>query len=383
MADDEERTEEPTEKKRSDAKEKGQVARSRELGTLGVLLSAAIALIIAGPYYAKALSQIMEMQFHLDRQATYDHGVFFSIWPAIGKALLFPMAIFFGIVLISAFIANILLGGFNFSMKAAAPKASKMNPLKGFKRMFGLQALVELLKGIAKFAVVAAVAYVLIKWRFPQIITLSEGIQPQSFADALSLIGILFVLLTLSLIVIVGIDVPYQMYKHNKQLKMTKQEVKDERKNAEGNPQIKAKMRSMAISRLMRLMMQDIPQADVVVTNPTHFAVALKYDPHGRDAPRVIAKGADDIAAKIKEIAAESDVTVLENPVLARALYYTTDIGYEIPEELFLAVAQVLAYVYQLRDYNNKRGTRPKKPSRDLPIPEELRFDEQGQRMAG
>src|SRR5690554_1419520 len=241
--DGQERTEEPTAKKQEQAKEKGQIARSKELGTLGVLLSAAIALIIAAPYFALGLENIMTMQFTLEREAGFDHSVMFSLWPKIGKALVIPMSIFFGIVILGAFVANIMLGGFNFSMQAASPKPSKMNPLKGFKRMFGPQALVELLKGIGKFVVIATCSYFLLKWQFPKILSLSEGIQPVIFADALKLVAFLFVLLVLSLLLIVAIDVPYQTHKHHKQLKMTKQEVKDERKNAEGNPQIKAKMR--------------------------------------------------------------------------------------------------------------------------------------------
>ncbi|RUO39035.1 flagellar biosynthesis protein FlhB [Aliidiomarina taiwanensis] len=377
MSDGQEKTEEPTAKKQEQAREKGQVARSKELGTLGVLLSAAIALIITAPQFALGLESIMAMQFELDRNAGFDQMVMFQLWPKVGSALLKPMSIFFGIVVLGAFVGNIMLGGFNFSMQAASPKPSKMSPLKGFKRMFGPQAIVELLKGLGKFFVIAICSYFLLKWQFPKIISLSEGIQPVIFADALKLVGFIFVLMVLSLLLIVAIDVPFQSHKHHKQLKMTKQEVKDERKNSEGNPQVKAKMRSMQMSMVMRRMMQDIPQADVVVTNPTHFAVALKYDPNGRDAPRVVAKGRDEVAARIREIADEAEVPLLSNPPLARSIYYTTELGHEIPEGLFMAVAQVLAYVYQLRAFHSGRGKRPKKPSSELPIPEDLQFDEE------
>lgn len=378
MSDDgQEKTEEPTAKKQEQAREKGQVARSKELGTLGVLLSAAIALIITAPQFAHGLKSIMAMQFELDRNAGFDQMVMFQLWPRVGSALLKPMSIFFGIVVLGAFIGNIMLGGFNFSMQAAAPKPSKMSPLKGFKRMFGPQAIVELLKGLGKFFVIAICSYFLLKWQFPKIISLSEGIQPVIFADALKLVGFIFVLMVLSLLLIVAIDVPFQSHKHHKQLKMTKQEVKDERKNSEGNPQVKAKMRSIQMSMVMRRMMQDVPQADVIVTNPTHFAIALKYDPNGRDAPRVVAKGRDEVAARIREIAGEADVPILSNPPLARSIYYTTELGHEIPEGLFMAVAQVLAYVYQLRAFHSGRGKRPKKPSSQLPIPEDMQFDEE------
>lgn len=372
---DEERTEEPTAKRQEEAKEKGQIARSKELGTLGVLLSSAIAIVLVAPAMSSALQAIMKQQFALDREAVYDASVLFSLWSGIGKAMFLPAATFFGIVVAGAFLANIMLGGFNFSWKAAAPKPSKMNPLKGLKRMFGVQSLVELIKSIAKFGVVVACAYLLLSWQFPRIIRLSDGLPPNIYVDSLQILALIFILLICSLIIIVLIDVPYQLHKHHKELMMTKQQVKDERKNAEGNPQVKAKMRSMQLSMLMKRMMQDVPKADVVVTNPTHYSVALMYDPHGRAAPRVVAKGTDDIAARIREVAMDAEVPIIQNPPLARAVYYTTELGHEIPEGLFMAVAQVLAYVYQLRDFKRGRGKRPKKPAADLPIPEEMQFD--------
>lgn len=372
---DEERTEEPTAKKQEEARGKGQIARSKELGTLAVLLSSAVGLIVAAPYFAEGLRDIMELQFNLEREDVFDNSVIFAVWSEIGKSLVIPMSIFFSIVVVGSFVGNIIVGGYNFTWKAITPKPSKMNPLKGLKRIFGLQSVIELIKSVAKFGVVVTVSYVLLAWKFPQIVTLSEGLLPYIFIDALKLVGLIFVLMVCSLIIVVIIDVPYQLYNHNKQLKMTKQEVKDERKNAEGNPQVKAKMRSMQLSMLMRRMMQDVPQADVVVTNPTHFSVALSYDPHGRQAPRVVAKGTDDIAARIREVAMDSEVPILQNPLLARALYYTTELGEEIPEGLFMAVAQVLAYVFQLKDYKRGRRKRPKQPDKDLPIPEDMQFE--------
>lgn len=372
---DEERTEEPTAKRQEEAKNKGQIARSKELGTLGVLLSAAIGLVVVAPSLSYGLKSIMAQQFLLERDEAFDKNMIFTLWSGVGKALFFPSVVFFSIVVAGAFLGNILLGGYNFTWQAAAPKPSKMNPLKGFKRMFGVQALVELLKSIGKFAIVVAGAYFLLRWQFPNIIRLSDGLEPNVYVESMKLLALIFILLICTLIVIVLIDVPYQMHKHHEELKMTKQQVKDERKNAEGNPQVKAKMRSMQLSMLMKRMMQDVPKADVVVTNPTHFAVALMYDPNGRAAPRVVAKGTDDIAARIREVAMDADVPILQNPPLARSVYYTTELGHEIPEGLFMAVAQVLAYVYQLRDFKRGRGKRPKKPSQDLPIPEAMQFD--------
>lgn len=371
---DQERTEEPTQKKLDDAKKKGQIARSKEMGTLGVLLSAAVGMIVVGGAMADALFEIMAQQFTVSRDTIFDENAPLNVWRDIIERLIVPLGTFFAIVLFGAFLGNTVVGGFNFSWQGAAPKPSKMNPLKGLKRMFGMQALIELLKGIGKFAVVAVSAYFLLRWQFPTILQLSNGIIDQTMSDAVLLLGFMFLLLVCSLLVIVAIDVPFQRYNHNKQLRMTKQEIKDERKNAEGSPEVKGKIRQMQLSMAMKRMMQDIPQADVVVTNPTHFAVALSYNPMSKGAPRVVAKGNDEVAAKIREVAIDSEVPLVASPALARAIYYSTKVGQEIPEGLFVAVAQILAFVFQMRDYRQGRGRRPKKPG-DVPIPDELRHD--------
>lgn len=371
---DQERTEEPTQKKLDDAKEKGQIARSKEMGTLGVLLASATGLLVAGGAIAEALFNLMTRYFSVERALIFDENATLNIWSGIYNTLLLPLGLFFFIVTIGAFIGNTIVGGFNFTWKGAAPKPSKLSPIKGLKRMFGLQALIELLKAISKFAVVAVVAFFLLRWQFPTILQFSNGIIDQTLPDAVKLLGLMFMLLVCSMLLIVMIDVPFQRYNHTKQLRMTKQEIKDERKNAEGSPEIKGKIRQMQLSMAMKRMMQDIPQADVVVTNPTHFAVALAYDPLSKGAPRVVAKGNDEVAAKIREVAMDAEVPLVSSPALARAVYYSTKIGQEIPEGLFMAVAQILAYVFQLRDYNKGRGKRPKMP-KDLPIPDDLQHD--------
>lgn len=371
---DQERTEEPTQKKLDDAKEKGQIARSKEMGTLGVLLASAAGMMVAGGAVAEALYNLMSRYFSVERALIFDENATLNIWSGIFNALLVPMGTFFFIVMVGAFIGNTIVGGFNFTWQGAAPKPSKMSPVKGFKRMFGVQALIELLKAIGKFGVVALVAFFLLRWQFPNILQLSNGIIEQTLQDAVQLLAMMFMLLVCSMLLIVLIDVPFQRYNHTKQLRMTKQEIKDERKNAEGSPEVKGKIRQMQLSMAMKRMMQDIPQADVVVTNPTHFAVALAYDPLSKGAPRVVAKGNDEVAAKIREVAMDAEVPIVSSPALARAVYYSTKIGQEIPEGLFMAVAQVLAYVFQMRDYSKGRGKRPKMP-RDLPIPDDLRHD--------
>lgn len=375
MADTEqERTEEPTQKKLDDAKKKGQIARSKEMGTLGVLAAAAVGMLAMGGPMAEALFNLFREYFLLERNAIFDDQAPLNVWSGIFQALLYPLGTFFFIVVLGAFIGNTVVGGFNYSWQGAAPKPSKMSPLKGLKRMFGTQALIELLKALGKFGVVAVFAFFLLRWQFPNILQLSTGIIEQTLTDALTLLGFMFLLLVSSMLFIVAIDVPFQRYNHTKQLRMTKQEVKDERKNAEGSPEIKGKIRQMQLSMAMKRMMQDIPQADVVVTNPTHFAVALSYDPLAKGAPRVVAKGNDEVAAKIREVAMDAEVPLVQSPALARAVYYSTKIGQEIPEGLFMAVAQVLAYVFQLKEYRQGRGKRPKEP-RNPTIPEELQHD--------
>lgn len=371
---DQERTEEPTQKKLDDAKEKGQIARSKEMGTLGVLLASAVGMLVVGGAMAEALFNIMRRSFSVERTLIFDDTGTLIIWSGIINTLLVPLGTFFAIVVFGAFVGNTIVGGFNFSWQGAAPKPSKMSPLKGFKRMFGTQALIELLKGLGKFAVVSISAFFLLRWQFPTILQFSSGMLDQTLRDAVTLLGFMFLLLVCSMLFIVAIDVPFQRYNHNKQLRMTKQEVKDERKNAEGSPEVKGKIRQMQLSMAMKRMMQDVPQADVIVTNPTHFAVALIYNPVTKGAPKVVAKGNDEVAAKIREVAMDAEVPIVQSPVLARAIYYSTKIGQEIPEGLFMAVAQVLAFVYQLKEYQKGSGRKPKL-AKNLPIPEDLQHN--------
>ncbi|KZN65135.1 flagellar biosynthesis protein FlhB [Pseudoalteromonas luteoviolacea CPMOR-1] len=375
MAEDsgQERTEEPTAKKISDARKKGQVARSKELGTTFVLIFSAVSLILYGGDIAKGLYNIMGRMLTLNRNETYDTTKMFSVWGDAFSELLFPMSMFVLIIAVAGVIGNTLLGGFNFSWQAAAPKASKMSPLKGIKRMFGPQAAVELLKSILKFVLVAGFAILCIKWMFYDILHLSIESVPGSVIHSLEILAWLFLALSCTMIIISAIDAPYQSHTHHKQLKMTLQEVKDEYKNSEGDPQIKARIRRTQREMSQRRMMQDVPDADVVVTNPTHYSVALKYDTEKAGAPIVIAKGVDELAMQIRKVAKGNEVPIVESPVLTRSLYHTTEVGDQIPDQLFTAVAQVLAYVFQLKKFNKGRGRRPTALSKDLPIPDDLK----------
>ena len=376
MAEDsgQEKTEEPTSKKIEDAKKKGQVARSKELGTMFVLMFSAISLLLYGPEIGKGLYNVMGRLLSLNRNETYDTTKMFSVWGVVGDALLFPMAMFVFIIVIAAFIGNTLLGGFNFSWKAAAPKANKMSPAKGIKRMLGPQAGVELVKSLLKFAVVAGFAVFLINTFFDEILHLSIESAPGNIIHSLEILSWMFLGLTCTLIVIAAIDAPYQSHKHHKELKMTLQEVKDEYKNSEGDPQIKARIRRTQREMSQRRMVQDVPDADVIVTNPTHYSVAIKYDTAKAGAPIVLAKGLDELAMQIRKVGKGNDVPIVESPVLTRALYHTTEVGQQIPDQLFTAVAQVLAYVFQLKRFKKGRGKRPIPLNKKLPIPDDYKY---------
>ena len=369
-----ERTEEPTAKKLSEARSKGQIARSKELGTMFVLVGSAVSLMLTGGLLVDALKGIMKRLFSLNRQEAMDIHALSQVISDAVVALIAPLAWIFFIIMLAAFIGNTLLGGMNFSWEAAAPKANKLSPIAGFKRMFGVQAMVEFIKSLLKFFVVAITAYLLLYSLFEQILGLSKEATPINFAHAVELLLWMFFALTLSLVIIAMVDAPYQVWNHNRQLKMTKQEVKDEMKNTEGSPEIKGRIRKTQYEMSQRRMMAEVPNADVVITNPTHFSVALKYEVDGSRAPMVIAKGIDEMALHIRKIAKEHEVEIIASPALARSLYYTTELDEDVPEQLFAAVAQVLAFVFQLDMYKKGQSSRPKALAKNLPIPDDYRY---------
>ncbi|UJF21292.1 flagellar biosynthesis protein FlhB [Shewanella sp. OMA3-2] len=368
-----ERTEEPTSKRLEQAREKGQVARSKELGTAAVLLAASVGFAMTGPAIAKSLYSIMKQIFTMERDQIFDTNSMFRVWGVVGNELAWPLVSFIALLAFVSFLGNIALGGLSFSVKAFMPKGSKMNPASGFKRMFGMQALVELTKGIAKFSVVAVAAYFLLKVYFYDILMLSNDHLPGNVYHALDLLVWMFILLCSSMLIIVVIDVPFQIWNHNKQLKMTKQEIKDEYKDSEGQPEVKGRVRQMQREMAQRRMMAEVPNADVIVVNPEHYAVAVKYDVVRSSAPFLLAKGVDDVAFKIREIAREHNVAIVSAPPLARAIYHTTKVDQQVPEGLFTAVAQVLAYVFQLKQYQKGKGRRPTPVPLKQPIPDDLK----------
>ena len=377
MADDQngmEQTEQATPKRLRDAREEGQVARSRDLNTLLLLLAASGGLVSFGGHLAGGLTRQMTSSLSLQREQMFDPKL---LAPYLGNVLiemLLTFAPFLMLLFMVAFVAPMLLGGWVFSPKSLAPKFSKMNPIKGFGRIFSMRAPVEALKAFAKFLVVAVISALLLYARADDLFLLGSEPVKQGLGHMASIIGWSFVALSAVLIVIAAVDVPFQLWEHAKKLKMTKQQVKDERKQTEGNPENKSRIRAVQRQMAQQRMMQDVPTADVVVTNPTHYAVALRYDKERSGAPVVVAMGADLIAGHIRKVAMANDVPIVEAPPLARSLYYNAEIGGEIPAGLYVAVAQLLAYVYQLRAVRMP-GQRPPEQPDGFPIPDGLQHE--------
>lgn len=368
-----EKTEEPTPKKLEDARKKGQIARSKELATTMLLVVSALALIGVGKSIAKAMYDIYERAFTLSRDETYDTKHMFQILESSVSQSTWPLITFMVIAMIGGIYGSIALGGFNFTWSSAAPKGNRLSPLQGFKRMFGLNAIVELLKGIGKVLVISSMAYAAMQIFKDEALHLDIELYPMNIFHALDMIEWAFLLLCCAMIPIALIDVPYQSFKHNDEMKMTMQEIKDERKNAEGDPMVKQRVRRIQYQASANRMMQDVPNADVIVTNPTHYSVAIQYDQLGNRAPVMVAKGLDELAMHIRKIGRAHEVPIIESPALARAIYYSTEVNHEVPQKLFMAVAQILAYVYQLKAYKSGKGKRPRALKKDFTIPPELR----------
>ena len=368
------KSEQPTSKRLEEARKKGQIARSKELNTLVVTLGGAGGLLVFGAGMADALLGIMRGNFELSREVLLDERYMALYLLATGKLALELLAPLIMALLVIALAGPVSLCGWLFSSEALQPKFSRMNPLSGLKRMFSVQALVELGKAVGKFLVVLTVAVAVLMANQDDLLSIGHEPLPQAIAHSAQIVGWCSLWMACSLILIAAIDVPFQLWDHKQKLMMTKQEVRDEFKDTEGKPEVKSRIRQLQYEMAQRRMLQEVPQADVVITNPTHFAVALKYDADKGGAPRLVAKGGDFLALKIREIAQEHRVELLESPALARAVFYSTELDQEIPAGLYLAVAQVLAYVYQLKQFRAGKGKRPG-PLPDLPIPPDLQRD--------
>ncbi|MCW8934392.1 MAG: flagellar biosynthesis protein FlhB [Gammaproteobacteria bacterium] len=362
-----ERSEEPTAKKLEDARKKGQIARSRDFNTMVIIALSATAFIMMGHIMVADLGELMSHFFQPSRADIFDPiGVVRWFYAAVldGVWLLVP---FLALSFVAALFAPITIGGWAFSMETITPKLSKLNPIKGLKKVFSAKGLMELVKAMAKFFLVAAVALVVIWTNMDAYLQLGHMPMKAALVKAGELLTWAFLLVTIALMIISAIDVPFQIWDHKKQMKMTLQEVKDEMKDTEGKPEVKARIRQTQREMAEARMMDAVPDADVVITNPTHFAVALKYDPENMRAPLVLARGADLMALNIRRVASANEILLLETPPLARALYHSTEIGKEIPHGLYVAVAQVLAYVFQLREVQKNGGEKPTRPEPEIP----------------
>jgi flagellar biosynthetic protein FlhB len=358
-----EKTEPASQKRLDDAREQGDVPRSRELATCSVLLATGCALWMLGGKLIAQLGSLLSNSLVFEREQAYDMNLLVTRAASLLVDVLMAFAPVAGVLILVALGAPLLIGGWNFSTKAFLPNFDKLNPLTGLTRMVSTHSLVELGKAIGKTVLVGYVAWVVVRGKQDAVMALA--LEPLNVGSAH--LGYLllecFMLIVAALVAIAAIDVPYQLWQHANKLKMTRQELRQEAKESEGNPEIKAKIRATQREMARRRMMAEIPTADVVITNPTHYAVALKYTEGKMGAPRVVAKGADEVAARIRELAAEHNVPLLEAPPLARALFRHAELGDEIPETLYTAVAEVLAYVFQLKAHASHGGLRPTAPT--------------------
>ena len=367
-----EKTEEPSAKRLKESREKGQVPRSKELNTMMLLMGSAAGFLFMGDSVLGGIKNIMQRGLSIkNAQAITPEGIL-QVFSDTALQSLFIIAPLFLLFTVVVMLTPLGIGGWSFSMKAVSFKLEKIDPIKGFGRIFALKGLMELVKVLAKFALVASISAAIVWSLIEELLGLGNEPLEAAIIHVAKLCGWSFLACSSALILVAMIDVPFQLWQHTKQLKMTKQEIKDENKETEGRPEVKSRIRALQQEISQRRMMEAVPTADVILTNPTHYAVALKYDQASNGAPVVVAKGADLIAANIRAVAEQNGVAIVSAPPLARALYASTEIDQEIPAGLYVAVATILTYVYQLNTMNEYGGVAPEKPV-DLPIPDELK----------
>ncbi|HVK93412.1 MAG TPA: flagellar biosynthesis protein FlhB [Noviherbaspirillum sp.] len=366
-----EKTEPASARRLEQAREEGDVPRSRELATCTILLAAGVGLWLSGDGVVRQINQMLSSGMAFDRAQAFDFDLLRMRLATELVDLLIVFAPLVVLLMVTAVASPLLIGGWLFSGKAIMPNFGRLNPMKGLGNLISARSGVELLKAIAKAILVGIVSWKVVASQMEAMLALSTEPLQMGIAHLASLLLTGFITIVSSLAFIAMIDAPYQMWHYANKLKMTREEVRQESKDSDGNPQIKGKIRQLQREMAKRRMMAEVPTADVVVTNPTHYAVALKYTEGKMGAPKVVAKGTDVVAAKIREIAAENKVPLLEAPPLARALYTHTELGDQIPEGLYTAVAEVLAYVFQLRAYNRHGGQSPQAPH-ELDVPPQL-----------
>jgi len=372
-SDSEDKTEAPTPQRLEKAREEGQIPRSRELTSLLVLLVGVCVLWFGGESLARRLAALLASGLRFDHSIVSDPNLILGqIILLIKQAMLALTPLIVGVVIV-ALLGPMMLGGLLFSTKSLAFKFDKLNPLPGIKRMFSAQTAAELVKAILKSVLVGCVAGAFVWSHWPEMMRLIAESPLTAMGNALNMVGLCALLVALGVIPMVAFDVFFQLFSHLKKLRMSRQDIRDEFKQSEGDPHVKGRIRQMQRAAARRRMMADVPKADVIVTNPTHYAVALQYVEDKMSAPKVVAKGAGLVALRIRELGEENRIPLLEAPPLARALYRHADIGQQIPGTLYAAVAEVLAWVWQLKRWRLAGGEPPKRPD-NLPVPAALDF---------
>ncbi|WP_067583338.1 flagellar biosynthesis protein FlhB [Endozoicomonas ascidiicola] len=354
-----ERTEQPSEKRRRESREKGQIPRSKELVTGLTLLSGSAVLYLMAGTMVETMEGILRLNLALSRETVFAEKQMGIHLHSSLRTAFTSLSPFFITLVITVLVGSVALGGWVMSPSLMSPKFSRINPAQWFGKVFSMASLMELLKSILKVGLVIGCLLWLLYDYYPLLLSLSRVPLPVAFSQGLQVLAIAMIAYASTLGIIALIDAPWQLFQHNKKIMMTKEEVKEEFKSQDGKPEVKARVRQLQREAANRRMMQKVPEADVIITNPTHYAIALRYAPEKADAPFVIAKGSDETALKIREIAAEHKVAVIEAPLLARAIFYTTKIDQEIPGDLYMAVAQILAYVQQLKYYRQGDETAP------------------------
>jgi flagellar biosynthetic protein FlhB len=358
-----ERTEEPSQRRLEEARKRGQVPRSRELTNFATMIGGSATLVATGGALTARLSQMVRSGLSIDPQSLFDPSTMLS---SLGSACMSALAVLlpvFGTVVGLVLLAPTVMGGWNFSMEALVPDFTRLSPLAGVKRLFGLRGATELGKALLKCAVVGGVCAAIVSWTFRDVLALAHMEPRAAVGRGAGLVSRSFVWLCASLALVAAVDVPLQLFQFKQGLRMTRQELRDEAKDSDGRPETKQRIRRLQQTLARRRMMHKVPTADVVIVNPTHFAVALKYDPKKMRAPLLLAKGADLVAQNIRRIAEEHRVPIFESPKLARALYRSTDLNKEIPAGLYVAVAQVLSYIFRVRALNPTAAARMARPT--------------------
>jgi flagellar biosynthetic protein FlhB len=358
-----ERTEPASPRRLEQAREDGQIARSQELGAFAVMATAGVAVWLLGSQLLGGFTGLMRQGLTLPAAAAFEPDRMLILLGQQGLGGFMAIAPVLVAAFIAALAAPMLLNGWLFSVKPLQPDFSRLNPINGVSRIFSVAGLMELLKAVAKVLVVGGIAALVLWNSLDAVVSLTLEVPEHAISHAARLVGWTMILVVGGMVLVVAVDVPFQLWNHARRLRMSKDELKRESRETEGDPHVKARIRTLQREAARKRMFAEIPKADVVVTNPTHYAVALSYKENSMRAPRVVAKGQDIVAGRIRELAAEHRIPILEAPPLARALYRHTDLGDEIPETLYTAVAEVLAYVFQLRQ--------PARPGAHIPLPPE------------